>query len=220
MTTLMSNFILKSWNSDRKFCGVLRALLQKGTVRCCQWSLWQMNVFDFETRSVSFGLQCSSDMQTFYKLPFSLTLMPLTAQMHSLPLKRVIKSPSRSSNESLRLSSLLTTLLTWRKMNSDTRSQESHTATTRLPNRCSCRTSYGAYVWGSEAVRLVRFTWHSRKLWLWTHVNSHIYCKGPSFFSILVPSETKRLSLLPCSVVDFIKLMWEPLCLRVIYRLK
>lgn len=140
-------------------------------------------------------LTCS---QTFYKLPFSLTSMPLIAQMHFLPLKQVVKSLRRSTNEALQLSSLLMSQLLWRKKNSDTRSQESHTAATGLPNTCGCRISYGAYVWSSEAVRLVRFTWHSRKLWLWTHENSHIHCKGPSFYSNLMPFKMPVFPFLPC----------------------
>lgn len=132
--------------------------------------------------------------QTFYKLSF----------FHSpwchwlprcifLPLKRVVKSLRRSTNEPLQLSSLLMSLLPWRKKNSDTRSQESHTA-----------------------ARLVRFTRHSRKLWLWTHENSQALCKETvllrSPHALRINTTARHLF---CSVVDFIKFLWEPLCLRL-----
>lgn len=148
-------------------------------------------------------LTCS---QTFYKLPFSLTLMPLIAQMHFLPLKQVVKSLRRSTNEALQLPSLLMSQLFWRKKNSDTRSQESHTAATGLPNTCGCRISYGACMCGAVKQSDLCVLHDTRENCDCEHMKIHTYIvKDLPFTQTSCPS--KCPSFLFCPVVDFIKLL-------------
>lgn len=138
----------------------MRALLQGATVRCCQWaSRRRLNVCGFETRT--------SDVQ-FRHTPFSLTLMPLIAQLHfSGPWRESGKAHAASPT---RLSSLH--LLRWA-------CQRGGTGTAAAASRPLQR------AWSNEAGR-----------WLWIHDNSHLHYKG--LFPLLdlpaLRDKTARLS--------------------------
>lgn len=163
----------------------MRALLQRGKLRCCQWSAWQLNFSNLETRTVDLG----RPVLLWRAVRYFLNSFFHSPWCHWLPSH--IFSPWsglwKASAALLTRHSMLHLL--WRACQRGgiwTAAQGIQGG--KLP-QMGCPTCAAAE---SRTLQKVRSNEAGKGLWI--HDNLRLRCKGLALYLILLPFETNRLS--------------------------